>query len=59
MPDDKGNGYCVMKTKIYDKKLKETLICPQFTDFKNGTDNLISKVEKNINNTIFKMKEQE
>ena len=59
MPYDKGNEFCVMKMKIYDKSLQEILNCSQFTELKNSTANLILKVKKDINNTLFKMKEQE
>ena len=58
MPFDKKVGLSVMKKETYEKKLKDLLQAEQFSERKNLTDSVITKIEKDINKELNAMKKR-
>ena len=58
VPYDKGVGFCVMKKKTYERKLKDLLQAEQFSERKNLTDSVIMIIEKDINKELLAMKKK-
>ena len=55
----KGNGFCVMKKSTNECKIEQVLDCPQFVRLANATDDIVLKIEKEINRTLLEMKKQD
>ena len=59
MPFDKGVGFCVIKQKTYEEKLKDFLQVEKISESKNLTDSVILKIEKVMNKELPAMKKKD
>ena len=59
VPYDENNGFCVMKSQVYDKKLQKFMNCQHFAEIENGTHSVILKVKRKFNNKLIEMKKKQ
>ena len=57
VPSDKGNMFCIIRKSTYQTKLDQVHDCPQFSRI-DASDDIKTKIEKNINRILLQMKNQ-
>ena len=59
MPFDKGVGFCIMRKQTYESKLESLLQSAQFVKKDATTDEVILKIEKELNKELLAMNKRD
>ena len=59
MPFDKGVGFCMTRKQTYESKLKSLLQSAQFLKTDATTDEVILKIEKELNKKLLAMNKRD